>query len=314
MDSEMAWKRLTVVMVTVLSMAGAVRSQESGRPAGQESPTPTEGKVRYALKFISGQSYDVRVGIRMEADPAAIDPQLSKGQPKIVSDTILVYRFHVASIDETGTATAECKTTRVRLHQKLGYVPDVDYDSADPNKQVIPEAEGMDDLAYMAARTYRAYLGEKFAVKMTPYGQVQDIKGADVVYRNVLEKLGEKMPAGPPEAGIASMEMTLREFFLKAFANYPRQPVGLGDSWTETEKMSGRFEMETTRTLRERAAGVATIEVVTQPKAPDASKATPSSGIVRIDEATGRILSCTTRQSSQQGLIVTTFEMIEAND
>jgi len=337
--------RIAIIVLLGISLGlySGCRSQEQVGKGAEKHTTLANGKVLYALKLTKGQSYDMRIGTKIYMPPPSvpkikgqssdirIDTKVDK-EPTLRVNTDMVYRFNVKSIDDLGIAMVDCTVNRVKVSQKLGYGQDVDYDSADENKQVIPKAKGMDDIAYAYARSMRAYLDSTFTVKIMPCGQVLEIVGADIVQWNVSKKLmremGREISSDRTEAGIAGWgEEVLRHLFLNPLPIYSKQPIGPGDSWTRNEKVPDRdkqgatnvtdsYKHEWTWTLKERKAGMATIKVDEQ-LIKEADPTVPvwsSHGTLEIDEATGRILHSTTRQetSSQGGVTVTTFEMAEA--
>ncbi len=309
---------VTLMTVTILFVLSGCRSQEQVSKGAEKNATLANEKVLYTLKLTKGQFYDIRIDIKVDKEPP------------LRVNTELGYRFNVKSVDDLGIALVDCTVNWAKVNQKLGYGQDVDYDSADENKQVIPQAQGMDDFAYAYARNMRAFLDSTFTVKIMPCGQVQEIEGADIVHRNVYRKwmreMGREISSDRIEVEIAPRgELVLRKLFLNPLPIYSKQPVGLGDSWTRNENVTDRYKQGTTNvtesykqertwTLKERKAGVATIEVDEQ-LIKEADPPVPvwsSHGTIEIEEATGRILHSTTRRETSQGVVVTTFEMAEA--
>jgi len=324
MDSKAVARPLgTWLIVVILAILPAVQSQEKVGKAAEEEATPARARLRYALRFVKGQSYDIRVGIRqekIEQGEKEAESESGQRQPAFDSQPFLVnttfyYRFDVRSVDEAGNAWADCTVERVKIEQKLGFVPDVDYDSADANKRVIPEVHGIDDVAYGYARGMSAFLDAQFALRVTPHGHVQDVEGAESVLKHVWKKLGAQPSEKPDETQTAGVKQEIKAFlWAHPFADYSQSPLGLADSWTGTEKTSDGVEWQTRGTVKERKADVATIEIVGQATKKDPAGPGRWHRIIDINEATGEVLSSVTRWEQPGVAAVRSFEMTKARD
>jgi hypothetical protein len=337
MHNTRGWKWTTfswaVIMFLILSAAGYCESLRTGF---ETDTTQATEKVQYALRFVEGQSYDIRIisNSNMNAVPEEPDKEMSSQ-----TTTGQGYRFDVNSVDDRGNALVDCTVTWVKYYQKVrGGIPenqDIDYDSSDKNKQTIQEGKDLGEIAFVPAKVFRALLGEKFAVKMTPRGQVQEIRGLDILRKNMAKKAAERLAANESNWAEESMHdandmhntIFLKHYFLSPLAIYPDRPVSIGDSWTLSEEMSPHVKQETTYKLKDRKAGVALIEInrdykyTIQTDEPDLSEYIyRSGGQVEINESTGQILYGKTNEnvsskqessSSGKSSTVTTFEMKE---
>jgi hypothetical protein len=321
MDSKAVARPLgTWSIAVILAILPAVQSQGNVGKAAEEEATPARASAPYALRFVKGQSYDIRLGTRQEKVEKEAESESGQRQPAFDSQPYLVnttfyYRFNVRSVDEAGNAWADCTVKRVKIQQKLGFVPDVDYDSAKAGKRGIPKVRGIDDVAYAYARCMSAFLDAQFALRVTPYGHVQDVKGAESVLKHVWKKLGAQPPEKPDEAQTAGVKQEIRTFlWAHPFADCSQSPLGLADSWTGTEKTSDGVEWQTRGTVKERKADVATIEIVGQATKKDPAGPGRWHRSVEINEATGEVLSSVTRWEQPGMAAVGSFEMTKAKD
>lgn len=321
MDSKVVTGPLgTWLTIVILAILPAVQSQEKVGKAAEGEATPARAKLRYALPFVKGQSYDIRVGIRQEKMETEAESESGQGQPTFDSQPYLVnttfyYRFTVRSVDEAGNAWADCTVKRVKIQQALGFVPDVDYDSAKAGKRRIPKVRGLDDVAYAYARCMSAFLNAQFSLCVTPHGYVQDIEGAESVWKHMCKKLGAPPPDKLNETQTASVKQMIRtSLWAHPFAACSQSPLGLADSWTGTEKASDGFEWQTRGTVKERKADVATVEIVGQATKQDPTGPGRWHRIIDINEATGEVLASVTRWEQPGVAAVGSFEMTKAKD
>ncbi len=311
-----AAKFLVAVILLGPSTAGCIES--SRKNIGADTPQANE-KVQYALKLTKGQSYYIRF----------ISDEEFSGQNSYSHQRLIGFgsTFDVKSVDDSGNALADCTVKRIQFKQNtIGGVPEnqeVDYDSSDPNKQTIPKIEGMGDMAFMHARWVRAFLGEKFTIRITPSGQIQEIMGLETLGKNLDKKLDRNF-IKPQNIKPDQVNRFILLSFLPVLSFFPERPVGLGDSWTRTEVFTHE-QREHTWTLKNRNAGVATIEIDTVIKyekpsmeIPDFPDSVHSYGQIKIIESSGRIIhsKIIKELSAQTGKqkLVTTFEMLESEN
>ena len=296
-------------------------------PPEAEEESQKEGSlpaVQYKLKFEKGQSYYVRV-ISESNSVHEVNGQQS------ISEVIsgFGYSFDVNEVAEKGNGWIDCTVDWVKLTRKAPMI-DVTYDSSKNTSRVSPLAQS----AVM-------YLGESFSVKMTPQGQVEELRGLEKLLRNI-EK---KMPKGRTEQQILQtldsevLANSIKDQFLSPMAVYPDKPVGIGDSWSRTGFLSSGqpFILENKWTLQDLKTGIAIIEASASIKSqPDAVQrqgvkvkydiSGKQAGQIEINESTGQIIySKMTQDLSGQAKVddmeirmkthaVTTFEMTERKD
>ena len=170
------------------------------------------------------------------------------------------------------------------------------YDSADKDATIPPMLQGSSPLVF---------LGETFSVLLTPQGQVQEVKGLDRLQENI----AKKVPEGPRKQqmlqNLTGKQLTesIKEFFLRPLTCYPDKPVGIGDTWTRKEVPAiAPYDYDTTWTLKDRKAGIATIEALStvKPKPQPDQQGPAFSGQfharIELNESTGQIIRATTTQ------------------
>jgi len=262
-----------------------ISPSEANEQSQKEESLPA---VQYKLKFEKGQSYYVRV----ISDSNSVHEV--KGQESVSEVTSgFGYSFDVNEVDEKGNGWVDCTVDWVKLIRKAPMI-DVTYDSSNKSSRVSPLAQSV-----------AMYLGESFSAKMTPQGQVEELRGLEKLHRNI-EK---KMPKGRTEQQILQtldseeLANSIKDLFLSPMAVYPDKPVGIGDSWSRTGFLSSRqsFILENKWTLQDRKAGIAIIKASASIKSqPDAVQiqevkvkydiSGKQAGQIEIKESTGQII------------------------
>jgi DNA-directed RNA polymerase subunit RPC12/RpoP len=277
--------------------------------------------LQYKLRFEKGQSYYVRV----ISDSNSV--QEVNGQQSVSEVTTgFGYSFDVNEVDEKGNGWVDCTVDWIKLMRKAPMI-DVTYDSSEKTSRVPPLAQSV-----------AMYLGESFSAKMTPQGQVEELRGLEKLHRNI-EK---KMPKGRTEQQILqnldSKELanSIKNMFLSPMAVYPDKPVRIGDSWSRTGFLTGleSFILVSKWTLQHRKAGIAIIQASASIKSqPDAVQrqevkvkydmSGKQTGQIKIKESTGQIIFSKLNQDlsgqaqaddtaiRSKTYAVTTFEMIK---
>jgi hypothetical protein len=248
-------------------------------------------KVQYGLKLAKGRSYDVR----MVSDSNIV--QESQGQEARSQVSLgFGYRFDVNAVEPNGTANVDCTVTWVKFRQKSPQAEMV-YDSSDKEHPIPAEVQGFGPAGL---------LGERFSARITPQGQVQQIRGIAAMRRSMEKKLPEGPTRDQAMQGLSEEQLTasVKEYFLRPLAIYPDKPVGIGDSWSRSETSGiAPYDSQTKWTLKARKAGVLIIDADTtmKPKPPSEQRGAvmsgQSHGQIEIDDATGRIVSSRTTQA-----------------
>jgi len=248
-----------------------------------------EEKIQYRLKFKEGQSYYIK---RIFEQKVA---QLVNGQEEITEQkTGFGYDFEVREVED-GNAWINCTYKWVGIKQK-GTKGEVLYDSSQKQSRVPLAAQGL-----------AALVGESFYLKMTPLGEIEDIRGLDVMYSYIKSKI-----AGGAAKGLilSSIEQHLSEAGVKKFvedsmAMYPEESVGLSDSWSK-EIVTLKLPRVVTKkkwTLKDRKDGIGIIELNSIAKSDPNTGLLDSGGtarryemlgeghgLIKIKESTGQII------------------------
>lgn len=247
-------------------------------------------KKQYKLKFEKGQRYYIKMITEQQISQSFME------QEQNIEQTIgMGTDLDVNDVDDNGNAWVRYTYRWAKLRQK-GPMGEIIYDSSEEDSPVPPPAQG-----------FAALLGEGFLLKMTPKGQVEEVKGLEKMRSNILTKL----PEGPMREGMMKgleqylSDEAIKEMTESSMAMYPDNPVGVGDSWSKEVVLSHGFGMalENKWTLKESKDGVATVEVVSVIK-PNA-EAKPmemgdtkmsyefsgkQQGLIKIQESTGQLM------------------------
>lgn len=163
--------------------------------------------------------------------------QTIKGQVLDMNQTIIMeHRYEVIEINDAGNTIVEI------VYDKVGYMQDgplgkIEYRSWEDTTD-IP----------MIARGFASLVGQEFLVEISSQGSVVDVKGTDKIIKKMLEDLDLPAVGAMKE----EMERNMRNQFgddafkenMKSMFNfYPDRPVGVGDSWQATWRMSKGFPM-----------------------------------------------------------------------
>ena len=253
------------------------------------SSSCAKGKVEYKLKLKKDQKFDYRTVTEQKT------AQIVMGNVQETEQTTgFGFDLDVQDVDRKGNATLKWTYTWI-LYKQKGTAGQVTYDSS--KKGAVPPQ----------AKTVAALLGESFTTKLTPKGQVTELKGFEQMNKNIKEKL----PPGPVREHMAKGIMlqfgaeAMKETIEASWAIYPNRAVVVGDSWEKKMVLAKGFPtiQDNKFTLKERKAGAATIEVssVLKPN-PDAKPmemgsarikyemAGKQNGQIKLDESTGRII------------------------
>ena len=281
-------------------------------------PAGANEKIQYKLNLEKGQSYYVRI-----ISDSNVIQEMTGNETVTQASSGFGYSFDVNEVDEKGNGWVDCTIDWVKLDQKSPTM-DYKYDSAEQNSPVPPEAQSV-----------AIFLGERFTVKISPQGHVEDFKDIE----NLSKKLRNNIPEGPDKEQMLQylqqeqIKNFLKERYFTYFDIYPDKPVGIGDSWSRIFLFKMQpFITENKWTLKEQHAGTAIIEensiIKSDPNATQNSEfdmKVEMSGTgnrqIEIQESTGQILSSKTIgnmsgqiQAGPKTLLikthgVTTFEM-----
>ncbi|MBC7260303.1 MAG: hypothetical protein H5T65_13800 [Chloroflexi bacterium] len=255
-------------------------------------------KLDLKLRLEPGKSYSAK----MIADQTIT--QTLMGQTQTITQSIgMAYTYQVQSVDPDGSMGVKITYDWVSYKQDSP-MGKVSYDSANPPATVPQAAIG-----------YAALVGRGFSAKMTPTGEISDIRGADQMVSEILEAMN--LPAGSARDQVEALLRTqlsdeaLKDSFEKAALFYPEKPVAVGDSWSGQIVLASGMPMilDTTWTLKARKNGVATVETRSDVRPNPGAKpmelagmsisyelSGEQSGSMDLDEKTGWLLGGTLKQ------------------
>ena len=169
----------------------------------------------------------------------------------------------VKEVDNDGLHTIDFTYDRIKM--KMTGPLAVDFDSDDKDQDSGP-----------IGKIFGALAGQTITTKMTPQAKVKEVIG--------FEKLAEKL--GLPKEQLEAQ----RDQMTQMIAALPDKPVGIGDTWTGTMKLSADANLRATvtakYTLVDRKGGDAIIKMDGIIKSDQGLNGTMT-GTMRIDEKTG---------------------------
>jgi len=255
-------------------------------------------KLDLKLRLEPGKSY----GAKMIADQTIT--QTLMGQTQTITQSIgMGYTYQVQSVDPDGSMWVKITYDWVSYKQDSP-MGKVSYDSANP-PATVPEA----------AIGYAALVGRGFSAKITPTGEMTDVRGADQMVAEILGAMN--LPAGSARDQVEALLRTqlsdeaLKDSFEKAALFYPDKPIAVGDSWSGQIALASGMPMilDTTWTLKARKNGVATVETRSDARPNPGAKPLElagmsisyelsgvQSGSMDLDEKTGWLLGGTLKQ------------------
>lgn len=250
-------------------------------------------KLDLKLNLKKGRKF----GLKMVTDQKMSQTMMGQ-QQKMNQMTAMGMSFEVLAVDDNGNMSI--KTTYQTIHTRMeGPMGVMEYDSTKPPQ---PGAENP-----MSAM-YKAMLGQSFVMKLSPKGEILEIKGIDEMIAKMIEKMA------PNEATKQQMKGMMKSFINEdkmketsgtMVAALPQKPVGIGDSWTNKISVAIGFPMEidTTNTLTDHKKGIITIQTNANIETGDDAKPTAmgpmkmtmkmkgaQKGTIQIDAATGWIV------------------------
>jgi hypothetical protein len=258
-----------------------------------------DDKLELRLRLKQGEVYRLKTTVEQRIN------QTVGANAQATEQTFAVgYRMAVESVDGAGNMKVATTYDTVVFRQK-GPSGAVEYDSANPPKQVPP-----------AAKAFAALAGLGFKSTVTPAGKVTAVEGLDAMFAEMVRKL--ELPDGPQKAAVQKVlteqfgEESMKQNLQNVFALYPDTPVAVGESWRRHVVVARGFPtvIDGTYTLKSRENGVAHVEIKAT-LSPN-EEAGPvelgtgkmsyelkgeQSGVADVDEATGWTRSLTTTQT-----------------
>lgn len=256
-------------------------------------------KIDLKFNLKQGQSYRMRMVMDQKIS------QTMQGQEQNINQKMVMgVGFDVQEVDTNGIISL--KTTYQTLQVQMdGPMGTIEYDSTRPQTSVDPN-DPNEQMARMITAIYDAMVGQSVIVKVTPKGKTLAIEGLDAM----MAEMVEKMAAGDEAAKEAMKQMMenfasedkVKEMSDPMMTPFPKEPVGIGDSWYDIATVSVGFpiDVDTTYILKARKDGVAVIDMIskidlgndipladTGPVQMSMQMAGTQAGSLEIDEATG---------------------------
>lgn len=242
-------------------------------------------KVDLKLVFTQGQTFVQRTTVDQ-----TITEKVSGKTIELKQTIRTEMAQEIIGVDESGNAEVKY-TYRSAYFKQQSSMGTLEYDSTNPPETISPQLQG-----------FAALAGSQFTMRITPKGQVLEIKGLDEMLDSMLKRLN--LPEGSNIDALKKIcnEENLKEAFAQTSGTYPNQPVGVGDSWNQTFAISSGFPMimDNTYQLKQRKSGKSIIacDMLIKPN-PNAAPLTmgavtltynitgKQNGTMEIDEATG---------------------------
>ncbi|MBI2932111.1 MAG: hypothetical protein HYY16_10715 [Planctomycetes bacterium] len=199
-------------------------------------------KVTIEWKFKKG---DV---VRYEMSQTA---QTSMNEMEMKQEMLFGTTMETKEVDEKGAGTIEIKYDRVKV--KMSGMMEVEYDSDAPKK-----GEGEDDHAdpaAMMAKVWGAMVGASVTAKMSPKGEILEVKGFDKLMDSIVERFGDDQPGMGEMLKEMYNEDQMKQMMQLSYGILPGKPIGKGDTWETKGKFAlpgmGEMGLENKATLKE---------------------------------------------------------------
>ena len=291
-QSHRSHAKLTLVMLimgSLLAQTLALGALESIQPR---------------LKLPVGQTFKLKAA----SDSKMV--QTVNGEKQTILDSVsIVFAFEVQSVDETGDMTIKVTYDSIRVSEDAP-AGKVSYDSAS-TAESPPLTRGI-----------AALVGQSFIMRITPDGRVRSVTGGDEMVAKAIEK--HNVLSEPWKSSMSKLlqdrfgNLSASESMQGLFSIYPEKAVAVGERWSRKFEMTGNIA-ECFFKITDRKDGVLTIKayakIAPNPDTPPIqmglaqvkSEATGTQeGTIRIEEATGMILSIKETNKSSGNLLLIT--------
>lgn len=251
--------------------------------------TEDDQKFQYKLKLQKGQKYYITMITQEKTSYTLIGAERHAEQ-----EVGFGYELDVNQIDEKNVADVTVRFDWIMLKTK-GQGTNVVYDSKQLFSPIAP-----------AAKRLELMLGEQFELNITTEGNIKDVKKIKEMFTNIEKKMTPTMQERMLILSLKEQftEDVIKGIFERHLAVYPKNEVGVGDSWEKTFQppLGLPVIIQNKWTLIERKNGVAIIQnkakIKTNPDAkPWARRGTKTrykleglqSGLIEVQEETGLI-------------------------
>jgi hypothetical protein len=216
--------------------AAGLAAPPAGAAAGAAAPLRWKLEKGTALRY------------RMTADQTASE-DLGRGEPfETRQKSAIVYRLEVADVEPTGSARVLCRYESVAIDMDQMMIGHVVWDSA---KQA-DAARANDPIV----KPFAQLVGKEFNFRMSPVGEVSDVRGYDEIAKAVLRGVEDNKVAQAALAAGFGQE-AVRAALGRAFAVLP--PEGADERWERRSEQEipllGTLCYETSYAVEPAAAG-----------------------------------------------------------
>jgi hypothetical protein len=217
----------------------------------------TQAKQLILYSFTVGQKLSQRVTMEQKINMTIM------GQQQTVDQVIgIEYNYEIVKVRSDNSAELKCTYTWV-LFKQDGPNGSIEYESS-----VSEQSVDFSDKDAMG-KVYGALVGESFITVISSDGQVIAVEGVSDIYSHLVDKIvipdNLEVDRDQLLKSIQSQfgEDAIKEMMANSFTPYSQHPVGIGDTWNHTLKLSTGFPMivETTYKLIERNGDTSTIKL-----------------------------------------------------
>jgi hypothetical protein len=207
-----------------------------------------ESKLSLRMKLQKGQTY-----LLQSKNQTNISQTINGSKINITQNMTVAMKCQVLDVDSLSSATLKITYSGIKFLQE-GTAGKVEYDSDRPS----PDSPA-------GANILSALVDAGFTMKVSPTGQILDIQGIDAMMESILQKIGADNHIENVRENLKKQygDAAIKEMSQQFMLNFPKEPIGVGESWTAKTSISkGIFvDLETTYTLRERRNGTALFDI-----------------------------------------------------
>lgn len=156
------------------------------------------------------------------------------------------YDWQVLAVDAEGTATIECRITRVTAKMDNPMAgTEITFDSDQPPAAGEgPDAPGAEPTGDATLAMLGALKGQKFTFEVAADGNIRKVTGCDVLLKAMTDRAAGAAPEMPGAGGMTSEllkhqfnDAQMRDTLQAATGGLPKGPVAVGASWKTPTKM-----------------------------------------------------------------------------
>lgn len=214
-----------------------------------------QAKQLMLYSFVEGQKLTQRVTMEQDIKTTIM------GQQQTMNQAIgLEYDYEIIKVHADSSAEIRCTYTWV-FYEQDGPAGHIEYETSTPEKNINPADEDF------VGQVYGAMVGESFIINLSSDGELIDVGGVNEIYSHIADKMDipDEVQRDQLLESMQSQfgEEAIKEMMVNWFTTYSQRPVGIGDTWKTTVKLSTGFPMivENTYKLAGRNGDTSTIEL-----------------------------------------------------